>query len=462
MWTPYFSMHFPRHPAGVYAGLLAYQRLRDLSTQRQLSAPTSLITATAEDVESAKERMGDPLEFYDLKDSDNHKDKKKLLERIPSVGSLLPKKVRAKRLMDHKATSVADAAFVLDWISAGPKPLEKLIAIESQRLARYKESSVKKRRKINALARQAEKQDKTIKTTTSPNNHTPDPLLLTTIKRLSHEDHVLKDELTLFERSQDGSTLARALQEWDQYISIDRKTFDASEHKERTAIARKAEFRALKLWYLQTQLGEGDLEGSLWTFVNQQREAALQNFGEVAKERRRDVVLKRAEAEARKAFQELGTSESSPPSTTLEELIAKKQESALKGLDKEEARKSEVARKQETKEKPTWADNWDIKVFWSDLNDGRFAKSWPQNIVHGALPPPVVKRNFSPELFTPVGDGWASDHMLNGQYQSESKSALPASALEGSAPTDAASFPSSESPPSGLFNRLKRLFGLGG
>ncbi|KIV92944.1 hypothetical protein PV10_04196 [Exophiala mesophila] len=471
MWMPYFSMHFPRHPAGVYAGLLAYQKLRDLSTQRQLTAPTSLVTTTAEDVETAKERLGDPLQIYDLKDSEDHRDKQKLVDRIPSVGSLLPKQVRAKRLMDHKATSVADAAFVLDWISAGPKPLEKLIAIEQQRLARYKESSTKKRRKINALARQAKKQVKTIKTTTTPYNRTPDPLLLPTIKRLSYEDNVLKDELTLFQNSQEGSTLAPALQEWDAYISLDRKTFDAAEHQERAAVARKAEFQALKIWYLQSQLAGGDLEPSLWKFVNQQREASLENLGEFGKERRRDIVLKRAEAEAKQAFEKMTSrtsdSSSTTPTPTLEDLIAKKQESALKGLEKEESRRSEALQKQEAKEKPSWADNWDIKVFWADLNDGRFAKSWPQNIVHGALPPLAVKRSFSPNLFSPV-DGWASEQMVNGgRSRSGSasglgpKSVLPTSPSEGSSSSSSSSMPSADAPPAGLFNRIKRLLGLG-
>lgn len=106
LWRPYFSIHYPDNALGARAGLIAYSMLRKLSLQRQLRPPERLLIATQEDLEKAKRAAGDPADVC-----------QKLLDhklKLPMVGQLLPQKLRARKLMDQKATSVADVAHVLE------------------------------------------------------------------------------------------------------------------------------------------------------------------------------------------------------------------------------------------------------------------------------------------------------------------------------------------------------------
>jgi hypothetical protein len=96
MWTPYFSMHFP----SPTTGLEAYRLLREFSIRRQLSPPTDIITNS--DANLSRKRPKDPLEAEKW-------DK----EWKPRMGQIMQKKLRARILMDQKATSVADVAAVL-------------------------------------------------------------------------------------------------------------------------------------------------------------------------------------------------------------------------------------------------------------------------------------------------------------------------------------------------------------
>ena len=125
MWTPYFSVHFPPTEFGAEAGKLAYRRLRELSLQRQLTPPKDLVTTTEEDVEEIKSRH-DPVS---LKDRLEHRE-----VILPQLGERLPKRLRAKRLMDQKATAVADVAFVLGLHLEGPTPAER----QQARLRKFK------------------------------------------------------------------------------------------------------------------------------------------------------------------------------------------------------------------------------------------------------------------------------------------------------------------------------------
>ena len=115
MWTPYFSIHFPPTIHGAEAGKLAYQRLRELSLQRQLSPPRKMVEVTQRDIDDIKAKHN-PLTLKDLLE---HRD---LV--LPKLRSRLPQKLLAKRLMDQKATSVADVRFVLEQYLEGQTPAE--------------------------------------------------------------------------------------------------------------------------------------------------------------------------------------------------------------------------------------------------------------------------------------------------------------------------------------------------
>ncbi|KAI1938901.1 hypothetical protein LOZ57_006285 [Ophidiomyces ophidiicola] len=96
MWVPFFSVHFPS-PA---AGIAAFKMLREFAVQRQLAPPAAAITNTTESL--ARRRPRDPLAA-----------RKWDATWTPRLGQFMPKKLRARALMDQKSTSVADLAAVL-------------------------------------------------------------------------------------------------------------------------------------------------------------------------------------------------------------------------------------------------------------------------------------------------------------------------------------------------------------
>ena len=104
LWRPYWRVDFPSSPGGKEMGRLAFRRLRELSLQRQLEPPDEMVVTTEEDVEKVKRKYS-PAQIDGL--IRQHKVK------LPIVGQLLPKKMRARKLMDQKATSVADLALCL-------------------------------------------------------------------------------------------------------------------------------------------------------------------------------------------------------------------------------------------------------------------------------------------------------------------------------------------------------------
>jgi hypothetical protein len=126
MWTPYFSVHFPATDFGAESGKIAYQRLRGLSIQRQLVPPKDMVTTTQEDIDKLKLKTN-PVDMKTMLDDRE--------VRLPVVGQRLPKKMRAKRLMDQKATAVADLAFVLKLYLESGTPEER----RKMQMAKFKE-----------------------------------------------------------------------------------------------------------------------------------------------------------------------------------------------------------------------------------------------------------------------------------------------------------------------------------
>ncbi|KAJ5120345.1 Mitochondrial homologous recombination protein 1 [Penicillium bovifimosum] len=106
MWVPYFSVHFNE----AQVGLNVYNHLRQFALLRQLSPPKEMITVTKEYLDSKR-----PKDLRDQKQWDK--------ENMGRVGQIMMKKERAYALMNQKATSIADVAFVLqkhrDHIIAG-------------------------------------------------------------------------------------------------------------------------------------------------------------------------------------------------------------------------------------------------------------------------------------------------------------------------------------------------------
>jgi hypothetical protein len=85
-----------------------------------------MVITTQEDIDRIKARW-DPIELEDMLKN------KELI--LPQVGQLLPKELRAKKLMSQRATSVADVAFVLGLQAEAPAPEEAARLKEERRAA---------------------------------------------------------------------------------------------------------------------------------------------------------------------------------------------------------------------------------------------------------------------------------------------------------------------------------------
>jgi hypothetical protein len=83
-----------------------------------------MVITTQEDIDRIKARW-DPIELEDMLKS------KELT--LPQVGQLLPKELRAKKLMSQRTTSVADVAFVLGLQAEAPDPEEAARLKEERR-----------------------------------------------------------------------------------------------------------------------------------------------------------------------------------------------------------------------------------------------------------------------------------------------------------------------------------------
>ncbi|PGH03409.1 hypothetical protein AJ79_07375 [Helicocarpus griseus UAMH5409] len=119
MWTPYFSLHF----SSASRGLEAYRLLREFSLQRQLAPPEDMIKASEGNEYLFRQRPRDPLEA--------EKWDEEWKPRI-EASHFLGKKMRARILMDQKATSVADVAAVLAIQEQKAKELEAKEAKEDE------------------------------------------------------------------------------------------------------------------------------------------------------------------------------------------------------------------------------------------------------------------------------------------------------------------------------------------
>ncbi|KIY03737.1 uncharacterized protein Z520_00428 [Fonsecaea multimorphosa CBS 102226] len=387
MWTPYFSIHFPPTAAGALEGLFAFQKLRELSMQRQLSPPEDLIKATQEDIDVVKSKLGSPVTLQEMAARDE------LTEKIPKLDELLPKKLRGRKLMDQKATSVADAAFVLDWISSGPSPWEKVTAVETKRLINASEMTNRARRRINKIRRELETKAAEIRKRAAlalqdlpAHERALLPLTRNAVQQLSMEHHgIVRGRKLDIVDGEDYNHL-KGPNDYDSVQlreELKQQNFDV--FRERQQVAKAAEQEAMEEWFRHNEVPITET-GSVWEQVSAARESALEAF----------------EAQERSNGRAIS--------------------------------------------KPEWADKpREIKMYWADLNDGLFAGSWPRNVVHGALAPFGLakawrtKRGLNDEgefeegkpqqqyqavvsksvhvIGSGINDGWMPEEMANGHTQ---------------------------------------------
>lgn len=275
--------------------------------------------------------------------------------KLPKAGELLPKKLRAKRLMDQKATSVADVAFVLDRISSGPGPLQKMIALEIDRVARQKERSKRSRTRVNTAARELSKKEAKIESVAQLvlGREMSDDILNARFSSLQMDRLSLEHQLAKQALPSPGSStrhlvddgrarsLSKSSELWQLLNPIDPALIDLEEYKERRAVSQTAEHEALKTWHSPESQSSNDPATSMWTYVKEKREAALASFDENFLERKKSAALSQAAAEATTEYEAQQQAVTGAPTVSMEELVSSKQAAALKKIEAHE-----VARRQ--------------------------------------------------------------------------------------------------------------------
>ncbi|KAJ9602942.1 hypothetical protein H2200_012722 [Cladophialophora chaetospira] len=378
MWTPYFSIHFPPTPAGALEGLFAFQKLRELSTQRQLSPPEDLIRATQEDIDIIKAKIGSPVTLQEMAI------KEELQAKVPKLNEILPKKIRAQKLMDQKATSVADMAFVLDWILSGPSPWERVTTVAQNRVLKATELTEANRSRLRRIRKEMQKKASEIRRRAAlavedlpADDRTSLNLTFNTIRQLSLEHHskigpsarkldgVDGQLIDLDNLNEYGPQIPKVekvglLEDWAAQNRASLRT-ELSPLKERAQIAKAAEQEAIKEWFQSNDSPSSEM-GSLWESVALARENALDTWDT---QQRQSKLKASGEIEASTDATAQSTTPSSSPepdTTSIQSQIA-----ALK---------------------PDWAlEPRSVKVYWADINDGLFAPSWPRAVMHGSLAP---------------------------------------------------------------------------
>jgi Transcriptional regulation of mitochondrial recombination len=144
LWSPYFSMHLP----SSHTGLLAYHQLRELSLQRQLSPPDSLSMTT---IERASKAMRAKMSKEQEETWDEEREGQPYRDGLPRLKF---RRERAKALMQQKATSVADVAFVIELLQREGHMLSPSAGeerVEARRARRLQMAGKRRRKKLRKL-----------------------------------------------------------------------------------------------------------------------------------------------------------------------------------------------------------------------------------------------------------------------------------------------------------------------
>ncbi|KAJ5757499.1 uncharacterized protein N7511_006193 [Penicillium nucicola] len=141
LWAPYYSVHFNNREVG----LNVYNHLRQFALLRQLSPPREMITVTKEFLDAQR-----PTDLRDQMEWDK--------QNKGRIGQIMKQKERAKALMDQKATSVADIAFLVGkhsgQIMNGPP--ERVLAEHRTQNQRRRQKIAREKLAASAKERAAE------------------------------------------------------------------------------------------------------------------------------------------------------------------------------------------------------------------------------------------------------------------------------------------------------------------
>lgn len=157
VWRPYFSIQFPENDAGRKVGLRTYQRLREFAVRRQFDPDPKDLMTTQTDLDKAVDRVGDPMTVRARYLEHDIKHRRQL--HLPLLGQKLPQHIRAEKLMNQKASSVADTAFVL---GLAMEKLERLFrgnydskqALSARTQVKLKNSGPRGKKRLRAIRSQ--------------------------------------------------------------------------------------------------------------------------------------------------------------------------------------------------------------------------------------------------------------------------------------------------------------------
>lgn len=317
------------------AGLHTYQQLLELSKQRQLAPPKDMLMTQESDIERAKSRW-DPVDLHEK--MLNHSIK------LPNLNQMLPKKLRAKKLMDQKATSVADAAFALELMNRPKRGeimpgnlQERLDNIEVKRLARHKDMSQRAKHRLKLVREQEENKAQQLQHREAlvqrmDNNQGQLMLNYHAARRISieYDGTVLRSG-----QVQELEEIKAAHEAKDEISKLNTRIYQAE--SELTQIKRDARRAAKKT------------EREKW----------------VEEHKGQDLIPELSEDELHRRVQaQVDTAKQA-------------KEDELSSLREERAQLA-------TKEP--------VKVLWADLRDWTYAAEWPANVEHGELARQAVSK----------------------------------------------------------------------
>ncbi|KAL9109859.1 MAG: hypothetical protein Q9227_005562 [Pyrenula ochraceoflavens] len=348
LWTPYFSLQF----SSPRLGKLAYAQLRELSALHQLLPEESRITNTEEFTDYMFKRKG---KGYDPNDETSR----------PRNGQIMPKKWRARVLMDQKAVSVADAAFVIGLQDRAPEKAEsERIAIE-KRIENFEQLGSKA--KVRALTRMAELKKKAREreklrkqySTSSVygginlNSNTP-PEIGEAMKRYKRELDFLEEHYNLFKVAIDTAAVngVSEIEDDEEVSSLAHGYLRGFEPDTAASGKRTPSEDELKECVNRIETDQNYRRDVLNLFLRRRRDALI-------------GILKTLPAESGYHF-------NLTPFYTHDGFVVSEvpSDSSIEHIP--------------ILSRPALA-HGTVKVLWSTLNDAKWVEEWPPSTVHGVL-----------------------------------------------------------------------------
>ncbi|KAK5947515.1 hypothetical protein PMZ80_001666 [Knufia obscura] len=416
VWRPHFSLHFPQTPAGASKGLRVYNELRELAFKRQLDPPRELRIATQTDVENALTALG-PMAQEKLDSLSQARGSHKRKFVMPVPGKRLPQFVVARRLMNQKATSVADVAATLTRMSEASKltPQQALAISKEQKKERELLLSGKALKRladirVREVAKAAELEKREEYATARPGlpkieKHALSRISLefdgavdlvrggvTGADLLDSKDEATEGE-TGAQRALDEALLMMQAEKEDKINAItDQVSAQVEERLARMTHAEREQ--AEKAHVIARGLKREEMDARIRQVaeeLKQEREQMQRKYPTPTREQQAQLHKQKNLAAAKIA----ATKKAEEQRVTWGGLYAEIGPAVDQAFTKiDEAWSSRLAQLQEDveTEKVRHGDtaNHDVEIRWADIRDGTYAREWPDSVIHAEIQPKAV------------------------------------------------------------------------